>query len=66
MGLEVFPMNPDVPSPPDTDKRDQTEQHDLPKDRKRGTGDKSGESADSIRHHLARGRLGPPSEGRQT
>lgn len=58
-------MNPDVQPPPDHDKRDQTAEHDLPKNLVRGPADKRGESADSIRPHLARGRLGPPSEGRK-
>ncbi|WP_427914690.1 hypothetical protein ACPWT1_07185 [Ramlibacter sp. MMS24-I3-19] len=48
------------------DRRHQTAEHDVAKGLERGTGDKRGESADSIRPHLERGRRGPPSEGRQS
>lgn len=51
---------------PTDDRRDQTGKHDVARHLQRGTGDKRGESADSIRPHLQRGRRGPPSEGRQS
>jgi hypothetical protein len=68
MGQEVFNMKPAPHHTPATpDKRDQTAEHDLSKDLKRSTGEKRGESADSIRPYLELGRrLGPPSEGRKT
>lgn len=67
MSQEVFTMKPASHHPPVDDKRDQTAEHDLAKDVKRGTGDRRGESADSIRSYLEPGRrLGPPSEGRKT
>ena len=51
---------------PYPDKRDHTAEHDLPKDRKRRSGERRGESADSIRPHLELGRsLGAPTEGRK-
>lgn len=60
-------MKPASPHRPQPDKRDQTAEHDLSKDLKRGTGERRGESADSIRSYLKPGRrLGPPSEGRKT
>lgn len=67
MSQEVLLMTSDLQLPAQDDKRDQTAEHDLAKDLKRGTGDKRGEGADSIRSHLPRGRrLGPPSEGRNS
>lgn len=58
-------MTTETHTTPTDDRRRQTADHDPPKDLQRGTGDKRGESADSIRPHLERGRRGPPSEGRQ-
>jgi hypothetical protein len=56
MGQEVLTMTPASHHRLPPGKRDHTAEHDLSKDLKRETGERRGESADSLRPYLELGR----------